>query len=134
MKIGTEENFIELEIQLDCRNGLPSDGDALIGIVVSSNDFCGKNQVWVAESKLDVFGRAILELEKYRKGEAILTSISPGELYLRVYAYTGFGHIAIEGETGYCVAGPVGFFHSVKFGFAIESEQLVKMSKIKWQL
>lgn len=83
---------------------------------------------------MERFGRALVELEKNRQGEAHLASISPGELFLKVYAYSGLGHIAIEGETGYLVTGRVNFYHSVKFGFTLEPEHLVKMAKFKWQL
>lgn len=133
MKIRSEENFIELEVQLECNSSLPSYGDALIGIVVSSNGYHGKNQVWVSQRELEKFGMALFELEKNRKGVAILTSISPGELYLKIYAYNGLGHMAIEGETGYVVSGLVNFNHSIKFGFTIDPEHLVNISKIKWQ-
>lgn len=131
MKIGSEENFIVLDIQFECHSELPNYGDALIGIVVSSHGYCGKNQVWVSQSVMQGFGRALLELEKNRQGEAHLASISPGELFLKVYAYSGLGQLAIEGETRHLVTGPVNFYHSVKFGFVLEPEHLVKMSKLK---
>jgi hypothetical protein len=134
MKIGSEENFVELEVQLECDSSLPSYGDALISIVVSSNGYHGKNQVWVSQQELKEFGEALSELEINRKGWAILTSISPGELYLKIYAYDGLGHLAIEGEIGYVVTGLVNFKHSGKFGFTIDSEHLVNLAKVKRRL
>ena len=132
MRIESGENYIELEVQLETDSALPSYGDALIGIVVSSNGYIGKNQVWVAKQELDLFSVSIQELEKNRKGEATLSSMSPDELSLRVYAYDGVGHLAVEGKTGHQVVGSVCFNHSVQFGFTIEPEQLVKLSKGRW--
>lgn len=132
MKIESEGNYIELEIQLETESSLSSYGDALIGIVISSNGYQGKNQVWVAKQELESFYESLLSLERDRSGEAVLTSMSPGELFLRIFSYDRRGHMAIEGETGHYIIGDVGFNHAVKFGFTIEPEQLVKISKAKW--
>jgi hypothetical protein len=132
MKIKSGPNYLELEVQLETDSSLPSCGDALIGIVVSSNGYSGKNQVWVAKQELELFSAVIIKLEKNRKGEAVINSMSPGELSLRVYSYDSVGHMAIEGITGHPVIGSVTCKHSVQFGFTIEPEQLVKLSKAKW--
>ncbi|CZF82773.1 WapI family immunity protein [Grimontia marina] len=132
MKIENGENFIELEVQLETDTALPSYGDALIGIVVSSNGYIGKNQVWVAKEELELFSASLRELEKHRKGEAVLNSMSPDELNLRIYAYDGVGHLAIEGTTGHQVAGSVSFNHSIQFGFIVEAEQIVRMASSAW--
>ncbi len=92
------------------------------------------NQVWISQEELKEFSSALAQLEQNLKGEAVLTSMSPGELYLKVYAYNGLGRMAIEGETGHLVTGEVSFNHSIKFGFTIDPEYLIKLSKIKWKL
>lgn len=132
MKIENGSNYLEIEVQLETDSSLPSCGDALIGIAVSSNGYSGKNQVWVAKQELDLFAASLKELEKIRKGEAVLNSMSPDELSLKVYSYDSVGHMAVEGITGHQVIGSVTFKHSVRFGFIIDSEQLVKLSKASW--
>ncbi len=132
MRILNGANYIDLEVQLETDSSLPSCGDALIGVAVSSNGYTCKNQVWVAKQELDLFATSIRALDKYRKGEAVLSSMSPDELFLKVYAYDRVGHMAIVGKTGYQVTGAVGFDHSIEFGFTIEPEQVVKLSKAQW--
>ena len=134
MRIGNQENYIDIDLQLECDSSIPSYGDALVSIVVSSNGYLAKNQIWVSQEELRNFNIGLSLLEEKRKGEAVLSSMSPGELFLKVYAYNGLGHIAISGETGHLIVGDVNFNHSIKFGFTIEPEQLVKLSKIKWQV
>lgn len=132
MRIENKENYIELEIQIENDEALPSYGDALIGVVISSNGYKGQNQVWVLQKELVSFSKEVMELEKSRKGEAILKSISPGELLLKIYAYDNVGHLAVEGQTSHTIFEEVNFKHSIQFGFTIDPEQLIKLSKSKW--
>ena len=133
MKIENADNFIELDIEIESEKSLPSFGDAYVSIIVSSHGFSGRNQVWVQREELKSFCTSLVKLEKYRKGEATLNSISPGELKLRIYSVDSQGHLAIEGSTGYVVSSDLNEHnHSVSFGFSIEPNQLVKICKLEW--
>jgi len=133
MKIQDGDNYLELAVNLEADETLPSYGDAYILLKVSSNGYCGKNDLWVHYSDLKKFCKDIIDLEKYRKGEAVLSSMSPGELELRVFSSNSRGHMAVSGTTGYTVMGnEASFKHSVTFGFAFEPSQLVTLCQQEW--
>jgi len=52
--------------------------------------------IWIELEKLESFIKALTSLDHARKGEALLESMSPGELWLRVYPVDSRGHIALE--------------------------------------
>jgi hypothetical protein len=129
MKIESGNNFLELEVSLEEDNTLPSYGDAYITISVHSNGFSGKNDLWVGAEEFQEFCTSLVKLEKERKGEATLNSISPGKLSLKIYSVDSLGHLAISGTTGYEVAN---IQHSLTFGFEFEPSQLVKAVASPW--
>ena len=129
MKIQSNENYIELDVSLEEDESLPSCGDVYLSISASSHGFSGKNDLWVQAEEFRRFCAELVKLEKERKGEATLKSISPGELYLKVYAIDSLGHIAISGNTGYEIDN---IEHNVTFGFQIEPNALEKMVRASW--
>jgi hypothetical protein len=129
MKIENGDNFIELEVSLEEDDSLPSKGDAYAMISVNSNGFSGKNDLWVMAEVLQAFCIALIKLEKERKGEAILTSISPGELFVKIYSIDSLGHMAVSGTTGYQIDN---MQHSVTFGFQFDPSQLIKVVADPW--
>ena len=70
--------------------------------------FPGQNDRWVERQSFRSFCRALVALERHRTGEAVLESISPGELNLCVYSTNSSGHMAIEGTTGHDYQGDRG--------------------------
>ena len=119
------DNKVELAFNYDEDNQLPSHGDAHLTISINSNGFAGMNEVWVLAAVAQGFLDNLIALEKNRQGEAVLSSISPEELELKVYAMNERGHIAICGKTGYAVHSSEAVFnHSVEFGFELEPNQL----------
>jgi hypothetical protein len=112
---------------------LPSKGDAYVTIKLSSNGFSGQNSLWVLSESLFYFCRSLIVLEKTRKGEALLESISPGELNLQIFSIDSLGHMGVRGKTGFNVLNSTDLFpHSVTFGFEFDPSQLVKATKVDW--
>lgn len=123
MKIENGDNFIELEVSLEEDDSLPSKGDIYVIISLNSNSFSGKNDLWVMAKDFQSFCAALIKLEKERKGEATLTSISPGELELKFQSIDSLGHLAVSGTTGYEIDNMP---HCVTFGFEFDPQELVK--------
>lgn len=72
-------------------------GDVLVVARVRCLGFAGETDAWIVRPAWDAFARDLVELERRRHGEAVVESISPGELRLRVFATDRAGHMAVEG-------------------------------------
>ncbi len=128
-----QDNFVELDLVQEEGATLPSRGDAYVTLRVSSAGFSGHNDLWVFSQSLSSFCLSLVSLERDRRGEAVLESISPGELSLRIRSVDRAGHMAIEGKTGYPVQREHGLIeHSVQFGFEFDPSQLLKAVKVDW--
>jgi hypothetical protein len=126
-------NFFELDLSMQEHENLPSKGDAYITITLSSHGYAGQNDLWVSFESLCNFCRDIIKLEVTRKGEAILESLSPGELYLQIFSIDSLGHMGVRGNTGFRVFKGTDLFpHSVTFGFEFDPSQLVKAANVQW--
>ncbi len=127
------KNFFELDLAMQETEDLPSKGDAYITISLSSNGYSGHNDLWVSSESLCCFCRDLIDLEKKRKGEALLESISPGELYQQIFSIDSLGHLGVRGKTGFEVINGTDLFpHSVTFGFEFDPSQLIKAVKVDW--
>jgi hypothetical protein len=59
--------------------------------------FCGaSDRAWLASDDFDRFLSSLEALEQSRQGEAVLESMSPGELSVRIHAVARAGHLAME--------------------------------------
>ena len=131
--IKNRENFIEIGITPEEDEALPSYGDAYVTIAVKSNGFSGRNDLWVTADDMKRFCKSLVQLEMSRKGEAVLESVSPGELVMKVYAADELGHMAVSGQTGYLIRGEKQEYqHSVEFGFDIDPSELQKAVMTDW--
>jgi len=84
LRLENHEDFVEIDLASQGQADLPSQGDGYLTIRVASAGFAGRNNVWVQADSLRSFCRALIALERDRRGEAIMESISPGELNLRI--------------------------------------------------
>lgn len=126
-------NYFELDMAMQETDDLPSKGDAYVTVKVHSNGYSGQNDLWVSSISLHHFCRNLIDLEKRRKGEALLESMSPDELYLQIFSIDSLGHMGPKGNTGYTVfKGSDIFPHSVTFGFEFDPSQLIKAAKVDW--
>jgi len=122
-------NKVEIDVKIE-EDEIPFKGDVYLSVQVESNGFICHNELWIFKEEFDSFVQALIELEEKRKGEAVLTSISPNELELKVHSVTNRGHIAIVGKTGLRVFDQEkSFQHSLEFGFQFDASQLLEVLK-----
>jgi hypothetical protein len=126
-------DFFRFSAELETQAALPSRGDARISVQVKSADFETKNDVWVVRDALVAFCRDLASLERSRRGEAKLVSISPGELEVSVRAVSSLGAIAVGGVCGYSVHRPHGqIWHRLEFGFEFDPSQFIGAVAVPW--
>ena len=112
---------------------LPSKSDLYIGIKVSSNGCSGNNDQSVLGEEFSNICKALVRLNKKRKGEAVLSSFSPNELEIKVYSVSSLGGMAVSGCSGHQVSVENhSFFHQVKFGFEFDPSVLEFIIKSEW--
>ena len=133
LRFENQADFVEIDLASQESDDLPSKGDAYLTIRVCATGFAGHNDLWVLGPTLRTFCQALVTLERDRRGEAILESVSPEELRVIVRSVDSCGHMAIEGSTGYAVqrehSRP---WHSVDFGLEFDPSQLVRAVRVEW--
>jgi hypothetical protein len=100
MLLGTELEHLEVTV-VEVDRGVPGiavAGDVLVGVRVRLRNFAGAAEAWVLREVWSDFLTRLRGLERDRRGEATLQSISPEELRVRLYAIDHAGHMALEGE------------------------------------
>lgn len=133
LRFNSQEDFAEIDLATQESAELASRGDAYLTMRVSSAGFAGQNDLWVLAAVLRSFCQSLVALERDRCGEAVLESISPGELRIVVRAVDSRGHMALEGSTGYEVQRENSrHWHSVAFGFEFDPAQLVRAVSVDW--
>lgn len=100
MILGTGAEQLELTV-LDVERDvarIAAGGDVLVAVRARVRDFSGAVEAWVLRDAWAHFLGQLARLEAARTGEAVLESVSPGELRLRLFAVDRAGHMAAEGE------------------------------------
>jgi hypothetical protein len=97
MILGIKPEYIEI-IELE---RIPPEGqragDKRVSITIVLRDFVGNSdQVWLAKEDIDQFIADIEKLEKDRKGEIILKSMSPDEFQLKLIIKNPTDAIRVE--------------------------------------
>ncbi len=97
MKIGVEENYIEI-IELErAPKGAPIEGDVRVLIQVALDEFRGKcDSVWLEEPALREFISGLERVENERSGSVTLESCSPEEFVLTLRSRDALGHFAVD--------------------------------------
>lgn len=70
----------------------------LVVVRARVHNFSGAVDAWVLREAWADFLGQLVRLERDRAGEAVLESMSPGELRLRLFALDRAGHMGVEGE------------------------------------
>jgi hypothetical protein len=73
-------------------------GDVRLYVRVTCNGFTGTGSSWIARDVWQRFVRQLERLEYRREGEAVVESMSPDELRLRIFATDHAGHVAVDGQ------------------------------------
>jgi len=96
-RFSEQDAFVEIEL-LELTDAEPAHGDALLGVRMHSAGFSGSTEVWVLQEQLRLFCSSLVKLEQSLRGQAMLESVSPGELELKVFSVSLRGHVAVEGS------------------------------------
>ena len=99
----------------------PRAGDFRAIVRVSTRGFDGTNEhVWVAADDFQRFVEAVRVLERDRRGEAQLTSLSPDDLELSIRVRDRAGHVTASGFVGRTSCGSSGEFVTARVGFSFD--------------
>ena len=78
--------------------GAESSGDYSVSAVVEIEGFRGHGGDYILGACWERFAADLASLERQRKGEACLQSVTPGEFEIRIGATDSYGHMAISGS------------------------------------
>lgn len=126
MIIKQNDDFVELTVGEVVPADRPGAGDVRATLDVACEGFTGRtDQVWIERDELAGFLAELRDLAQTGQGAAELTSMSPGELRLRVFALDQAGHLAVEGEIARLTyRDPALREMRLGFSFGLASEQL----------
>lgn len=133
LHLSNGEDYFDLRLAAEEEADSLPRSDAYVICGVRSRGFGGANDLWVDGRVLESFCRALVALRDTLRGEAVLESISPGEMKLALQSVNSRGTLAVNGQLGY-EAGDreASFFHSVSFGFTFEPWQLDCALGLPW--
>jgi hypothetical protein len=85
--------FVDLQLNEYVESHYPS---VCLEVTVSCGAFAGANsQIWVGTENINRFLVGCRQLERTRKGVAVLESMSPGEFELRIEPVDSLGHFRL---------------------------------------
>ncbi|MAQ17478.1 MAG: hypothetical protein CMN30_22120 [Sandaracinus sp.] len=96
-----EPMLIDVEggwIQISRALGKEADADLRLEVTARVDGFQGFVDTWVPTEAWNDFSEALAQLEAARQGEAILESLTPGELALAIRSVDPAGHVAVSGR------------------------------------
>ena len=105
------------------------DGDYLVSIEAEAEGFKGHADGHVTGSDLRTFTDGLKELERSRKGKAVLISALPDEFQVTVQAIDSVGHMGVTGALRYTRLGCEWPVQALQFGFDFEPNQLIEAVK-----
>jgi hypothetical protein len=99
MKIGTKEEFIEIEELEREPEGSPCAGDVNVSVALALQEFSGSyDGVWLALPEMERFVGELEILDEKRNGSAKISSMSPEEFVLEIRSSDTLGHMEIEAQ------------------------------------
>ena len=116
--------YLEIERGNPDEPGGPDDDDLQLNVEVQSRGFSGAQQDYVTGREWVSFIEGMRRLEKRRRGEAILESVT-GELRLAFRIIDDTGHTAVFGHLAHATFD--GFQLRLEFGFAFDPGTLAGM-------
>jgi len=132
-RFSNHDNIFEMSVFVEEEPQLPSFGDAKLEVSAVSHGFEGKASAWAHAEEMKKFCLGLIALNQSLSGEANLSSMSPNELTLKVFAANSRGQLAVQGSIGHHVISENrSFWHSVSFGFEFEPSQLASVVKNPW--
>jgi hypothetical protein len=73
-------------------------GDVRLDVRLQCDGFTGSGASWIARDTWLLFLEQLERLDNRREGEAVVESMSPDDLRLRIFATDRAGHVAIDGQ------------------------------------
>jgi hypothetical protein len=73
-------------------------GDVRLQVSLTCEGFIGTGSRWIARDVWQRFIRELEHLEDRREGEAVVESMIPNELRLRIRVTDRAGHVAVDGQ------------------------------------
>ena len=97
MKIGTEEEYVEIEELERYPEGTPCSGDVKVNVTLAFQNFSGSyDEVWLELAEMERFIMELEILDEKRNGNAKISSMSPEEFALEIRSSDSQGHMEIE--------------------------------------
>lgn len=97
MKIGSDEEYVEIEKLERNPEGAPCAGDVKVRVALCLQAFSGSHRgVWFALPEMERFISELEMLDAKRSGSARILSMSPGEFALEIRASGPLGHMEME--------------------------------------
>jgi hypothetical protein len=100
MRLGSAAEYVQLDIS-PRRSKVPPDNDVLVNVAVQCDGFAGNSTQWVLAQAWDVFVTELRELERTRRGQAVLESDFGHAFLLRLFSTDQAGHMAATGMIRY---------------------------------
>ncbi len=100
MRLGSAAEYVELDIS-PRRSKVPPDDDVLVNVGVHCDGFAGNASQWVLARAWDAFVTELSELERTRRGQAVLQSDFGHAFLLRLFSTDQAGHMAATGMIRY---------------------------------
>jgi hypothetical protein len=101
IRIGREDEYLEIEQLERVSSSLPASGDVRVRVSVRLQRFLGSyGSVWVGKSDLEHFVEQLRVVERSRKGNARLEALSPHEFRLELRQLGSLGHFEVAVQLG----------------------------------
>ena len=126
MKIGTKEEYVEIEELERNPEGTPCAGDVNVSVSLALQAFSGSyDGVWIGLTEMERFITELETLDEKRNGSAKISSMSPEEFSLEIRSSDSLGHIEIEAQLHrYQYSGPQHWPIFLKGGFETPPETI----------
>src|SRR6266849_3342284 len=98
MRLGDGDAYVDISASREGYAGGNDGPDIFASVEVRIGDFSAAIGTVVARGGWQAFLSALSQLDKQRRGEAVLESADGRELRLRIHAADRLGHMAISGE------------------------------------
>ncbi|MBD3587363.1 hypothetical protein HHX48_16625 [Salinimonas sp. HHU 13199] len=99
MKIGTKEEFIEIEELERNPEGSPCAGDVKDKVALALREFSGSyDEIWLELPEMERFVAELEIIDEKRSGGAKISSMSPEEFVLETRSSDVLGHMEIEAQ------------------------------------
>ena len=131
MKIGNDNDHIELTEQKRVPKSLPTSGDVKVKVVVQLQEFRGMYEnVWLDKNELHIFLKELEKLNETRNGKVKLKSLSPDEFWMEIRSIDKVGHFEVQTQLKrYQYSAPKNWPTMVAGGFELDPSQLETVIK-----